>query len=188
MKFNALAIGPGIVNSPFKPVLLTKIFRKLSLPYVLDAGALTILAANAKLWKLLPENTILTPHIGEFKALVGAWKDEQDKYQLLKDLAVQRKVTVILKGPNTCIASPDGVFHINTTGNAGMAKGGSGDVLTGVLVALLAQGYTPLQAATLGVFIQGFAGDLAKQELGETGMNAGDIIRYLPKAFKQFED
>ncbi|KXK24611.1 MAG: carbohydrate kinase [Bacteroidetes bacterium OLB12] len=154
---------------------------------VLDADALNLLATNAELLNKIPEGSILTPHPGEFMRLVGAWSNDFDKLKKQIALAGTTKSVVVLKGAHSSIALPDGSVYFNSTGNPGMATGGSGDVLTGIITALLAQGYPAAQAAILGVYVHGLAGDLAAREIGETGLIAGDLISYLPYAFKKLE-
>ena len=141
----------------------------------------------AVVFAVRPGGSIMTPHPGEFKRLVGVWKDDLAKHQRLISLSKQHRITVVLKGANTAISTPDGKIYFNSTGNPGMAKGGSGDVLTGIITALLAQAYTSEQAAILGTFIHGRAGDIAASALGQTGITARDIIQFLPEAFAGFE-
>jgi len=117
--------------------------------------------------------------------LVGDWQDDFDKLEKLTTLARRLKAVVILKGANSAIALPDNTIYFNSTGNPGMATGGSGDVLTGILLALLAQGYSTNDAAIVGTFVHGLAGDLASCEMGETSLIASDIVNYLPAAFKR---
>jgi NAD(P)H-hydrate epimerase len=185
--FDAVAIGPGIgVNDETENFFMNLLNQKIP-SLLIDADALNILSKHPKYLEQLPNYCILTPHEGEFKRLVGEWSDERHKFELLKTLSARSNAVVILKGPNTTTVTPAGELFINTTGNSGMAKGGSGDVLTGILAALLAQKYTATDAAILGVYVHGLAGDLAKKELGETGMKAGDIVQNLPHAFRCFE-
>lgn len=155
----------------FKGLNLLKNFSK---PMVIDADALNILSSNPELQKLIPEGSILTPHPGEFARLVGEWKNDFDKLEKLKEFAARIQSIVILKGAYSAIASPDGKLFFNSTGNPGMATGGSGDVLTGILTGLLAQGYSSLEASITGVYIHGLAGDLAARERGEISLIAGD--------------
>jgi NAD(P)H-hydrate epimerase len=130
--------------------------------------------------KLLPENTILTPHPKEFRALIGRdWKNDFEKLEILSEFAISKKVIICLKGKNTAIALPNGDIHFNSTGNSGMATAGSGDVLTGIILSFLAQGYTPEQAAIQGVYEHGLAGDLAAKMRSERSMIASDIIENL---------
>lgn len=183
--YSAIASGPGIgiVSNDFTEGLL----KNCQQPLVLDADTLNTISAKRKLLKLLPPDTILTPHPGEFKRLAGEWNNDEEKLNLQMQFSKEHQAVVVLKGAHTSVSTPDGQLYFNSTGNAGMAKGGSGDVLTGIIASLRAQHYTALQAALLGVYIHGLAGDMAAEHLGQTAMNAGDIIRYLPQAFKQLE-
>lgn len=185
--FDVLAVGPGLGVNSETISFLYDLLKSHKKPLVLDADALNIISANKKYAALIPAGSILTPHPAEFKRLAGEWKDDAAKFE--KQIAFSRKykVVVVLKGAETSVSTPDGEMYFNSTGNPGMAKGGSGDVLTGIIVSLLAQKYSPVQAALIGVYIHGLAGDLAKKELGETAMKAGDIIYYLPQAFKTVE-
>jgi len=187
-KFNALAVGPGIGNETETKVFLQLLLKQYKLPIVIDADALNIISATSNLLKLLTPHSILTPHHREFERLVGKWETDEEKIQKQKKFSKTYNVIIVLKGANTSVSTPDGKMYFNITGNAGMAKGGSGDVLTGVIASLLAQKYSPAEAAILGVYIHGLAGDFAKEKLGETAMNASDIISYLPKAFKTLEN
>jgi hydroxyethylthiazole kinase-like uncharacterized protein yjeF len=180
--YNVIGIGPGIGVTSSTVSGLRKILQAHK-PMVLDADALNILAGSRELMYLVPEGSILTPHPGEFKRLVGDWKDDFERLELQKRLAAQTKSIVVLKGAHTSIANPAGTVWFNSTGSPGMAKGGSGDVLTGVLTGLLAQGYSPGDAAVIGVFIHGRAGDLAAEKIGQTSMIAGDIVEFLGQSF-----
>ena len=131
----------------------------------------------------MPANSILTPHPKEFERLFGKTENDFDRIKLLKSKAEALGVFIILKGAHTAIASPDGNIWFNNTGNPGMGTGGSGDVLTGILTGLLAQGYSPFEASLFGVFLHGLAGDLAAEELSEEALVAGDLADYLGKAF-----
>ena len=131
----------------------------------------------------LPPHTILTPHPKEFERLVGKTSNSEEKWQLQKKFAIKHQVIVVLKGAYTSIACPTGELYFNSTGNPGMATAGSGDVLTGIITGLLAQGYTSSQAAILGVYVHGFAGDKAKEVLSENTLVASDIINNLYQFF-----
>ena len=144
------------------------------------------MATHRELIHLIPEGSILTPHPKEFERLVGNWKDDFERLEKLKKFAIQTKSIIVLKGAYTSIASADGKVYFNPTGNPGMATGGSGDVLSGILTALLAQQYTSLEAAKLGVYLHGLAGDLAAKEKTMEGMIASDVIDFLPGAFLKF--
>ena len=150
---------------------------------VLDADALNILAIHPDLWQHVPQSTIITPHPGEFKRLAGSYTNDFQRLQLQRDFAAQHKIIVILKGAYTSTAFPDGTVYFNTSGNPGMATAGSGDVLTGILLGLLAQGLTPQQSAILGVYLHGLAGDIAAKTLGERSVMASDVVDGIGKAF-----
>lgn len=186
-KFNAIGVGPGIGTRSESKGFLRELLKGYRNPLVIDADALNILSTDKGLLESLPENSILTPHPGEFKRLVGNWKDDLDKLRIQREFSQIYKVIVILKGANTLVSSPDGQIYFNSTGNPGMAKGGSGDVLTGMLTSILAQKYNSLETALAGVYIHGLSGDFAKEDLGETAVKSKDIIYYIPKAFKQLE-
>ena len=181
--FNAMGIGPGIGTNRLSLAIISELIQKYNKAMVIDADALNILAENKHLFKHLPENTILTPHPGEFKRLTKDYKNDTEKLELLKNLAVENKVYVVLKGAHSIVATPNGEFYFNSTGNPGMATAGSGDVLTGVILALLAQNYSPKDAAIFGAFIHGLSGDIAKNKVGEISLIASDIIDNLPGAF-----
>jgi NAD(P)H-hydrate epimerase len=186
-KFAAIGVGPGIGKDPKTANFVENLLRTNHRPMVIDADALNIISDMHYLRPLISPGSVLTPHPGEFKRLQGAWKDDMAKIQKQIALSKQSRIVIVLKGANTSISTPDGKVYFNSTGNPGMAKGGSGDVLTGIITALLAQGYSPENAAILGTFIHGRAGDIAAAALGVTGIKAGDIIQFLPEAFAAFE-
>ncbi len=185
-KFNSIAVGPGI-GTTSSAINFVYELLKLNKALVIDADALNIISANENYLSLISRGSVLTPHPGEFKRLVGEWKDDVEKLAKQKQFSKKHGVVVVLKGAHTSVSSVDGKIYFNSTGNPGMAKGGSGDVLTGIIVALIAQNYSSLHAAIIAVYLHGLAGDYAKHELGETAMKASDIIYYLPKVFKSFE-
>lgn len=182
--FDAVGIGPGIGNENHTLSALAKTLKHLKKPVILDADAINLLAKHPDIWNYIPENSILTPHPGEFKRLLGDWKDDFDRLEKQKRLSISRKVTVILKGAHTSISDPMGNIYFNSTGNSGMATAGSGDVLTGILTGLLAQGYGSLQAALLGVYLHGLAGNHALDGQSKESLIASDIIENMGKAFK----
>jgi len=181
-KPDAVALGPGIGTRETTCQALRDFLKNHHTPIVLDADALNILAKNKEWLSDVPEHSILTPHPGEFKRLVGEWTDDFDKMEMLRSFCRRHKVHVVLKGAYSAICSARGEVIFNTTGNPGMATAGSGDVLTGIIGSLLAQGLKPHQAVTLGVYLHGLAGDLAKKELGEASLQATDIINFIPAA------
>ncbi len=183
--YDVLGIGPGLGQSEESIKGLEEILNKFRKPIVIDADALNILSVNPELQKLIPAGSILTPHHGEFERMVGPWRDDFEKLKKLKELAGRIQSVVILKGAYSAIATPDKKVFFNSTGNPGMATGGSGDVLTGILTSLLAQGYQSKNTAILGVYLHGLAGDLAAREKGQNSLIASDIIDFLPAAFKK---
>ncbi|HXA01827.1 MAG TPA: NAD(P)H-hydrate dehydratase [Cytophagaceae bacterium] len=174
--YNAIGVGTGLGESEQTKIALAKLFRIANMPIVIDAGALNIIASDKALLEIIPSQSILTPHPKEFERLAGPAKNDFDRLKLAKELAIKINSYIVLKGAFTVICTPEGEFHFNSTGNPGMAKAGSGDVLTGIITSLLAQGYEPFKAAILGVYIHGFAGDDAAKKSSEFSMNASDII------------
>ncbi len=183
--FQAMGIGPGIGQSEQTAIALISQLRRTQCPIVADADAINILATHHAWMQQLPKGIILTPHPKEFDRLEGHSADSYERLVKARNLAERLQGYVIIKGRNTAICCPDGHIVFNSTGNAGMATAGSGDVLTGILTGLLARGYSQLDACMMGVYLHGLAGDLAAHELGEESLIAGDIIDYLPKAFKR---
>lgn len=185
--FQAVGIGPGLGRNRHSAAALVGLLKRHEGPLVLDADALNILAEE-KVWQdLIPRESILTPHALEFDRLAGYSLSTFERMNRARDYAVARGVFVVLKGHYTQICTPTGDVLFNPTGNAGMATAGSGDVLTGVITSLLAQGYLPIEAAQIGVYLHGLAGDLAAAALSEEGLIASDIIDYLPKATQQLK-
>lgn len=179
-RFQSVGVGPGIgVNEGVNKMLekLCEICQELAMPMVLDADALNNFSSYREKLNKIPKNSILTPHPKEFKNLIGkSWKDDYEKQAFLREFSVKNQLIICLKGANTAVALPDGTIHFNSSGNAGMATAGSGDVLTGIITALLAQGYSSQDAAILGVFQHGVAGDRAAEKFGMTSMIASDIV------------
>jgi NAD(P)H-hydrate epimerase len=182
-KYNAIGIGPGIGTDYKTSSLFESILQQCKKPIVVDADALNIMSANSKLLSALPPHSILTPHPKEFERLFGKSENGFERLQLALQKAKEHQCIIILKGHYTFIATPAGVGYFNSTGNAGMAKGGSGDALTGMLTAFLAQGYSPEETAILGVYIHGLAGDFAAVNYSQQSMLASDIIDNLGQAF-----
>ena len=183
--YNAIGIGPGIGQKKATENFLTGVLKNAKNPVVLDADALNILSKNNEIYKFIPQNSILTPHVGEFKRLVGKTNSFYERYKKQIELAKTHKVIVVLKGAYTSIATPAGKLYINSSGNQGMATAGSGDALTGIITSFLSQGYKPVNAAILGVYIHGLAGDIAKKKNGEHALLSSDIILNLGNAFKE---
>ena len=183
--FNAIGIGPGIGTEDSTAVALITQIRNTHLPMVIDADALNILSTHRAWLQQLPEGTILTPHPRELDRICDA-KPANDYDRLMKsrDMAQRLHAYIILKGHHSALCMPDGQIIFNNTGNSGMATAGSGDVLTGIITALLARGYSAKDAALAGMYLHGLAGDYAARSLGVESLIASDIIDYLPKAFK----
>ncbi|MCL1973581.1 MAG: NAD(P)H-hydrate dehydratase, partial [Bacteroidetes bacterium] len=178
--------GPGMGVSASTATALQALLRVQTQPCVLDADALNILALQPELWEYVPKNSIITPHPGEFRRLAGGWENDFDRLQLQRQLADQRQVVVVLKGAFSSIAFPDGKVYFNISGNPGMATAGSGDVLTGIMLGFLAQGFPPQESALLGVYIHGYAGDLAAETLGQRSVMASDILKNIGFAMQRF--
>lgn len=186
---NALAIGPGLGQNQQTKAALSSLLDEIQIPVILDADALNILADNKTWLAYLPSGTILTPHPKEFERLAGKATDDFDRWKKAVEFAVRYSVTLILKGHNTLIAMPDGNYFFNTTGNPGMATAGSGDVLTGILLGLLTRGYQPEEAAILGTYLHGAAGDLAiTDDESMESLIASDIYKCLGKAYSQLKN
>ncbi|MGV8096764.1 MAG: NAD(P)H-hydrate dehydratase [Mangrovibacterium sp.] len=181
--FTAVGVGPGIGVKPNCQKALRELLEKKPGKIVLDADALNILSTQREWLDLLPENAILTPHPKEFERLTGLVKDSWSRLQLQLQFSEKYKVIVVLKGAYTSITSPKGHVFFNTTGNPGMATAGSGDVLTGLILGLLAQPYSHEDAALLGVYLHGLAGDIAAGQNGQEALTSGDITDNLGKAF-----
>jgi NAD(P)H-hydrate epimerase len=181
-KFTTVGIGPGIGTSDLSAELVLKTLESFSRPMVLDADALNVIAQHKRWLKKVPHGSILTPHPKEFERLFGKTGNEFERMKLAVEMSKKYSLTIVLKGHYTFITS-EGKTFFNTTGNAGLAKGGSGDVLTGILTALLAQQYSSLQAALLGVYLHGLAADITSQNVAMESMLAGDIIDHISDAF-----
>lgn len=182
-KYNAVGIGPGIGLNPETADCLKSLLGRYTHPLVIDADALNILATDKALQEKIPAGSVLTPHPKEFERIAGVSVNDPDRIQKARELAARLKVVVVLKGHHTLIATPGGLCYFNNTGNAGMATAGSGDVLTGILTGLLAQGYPSVEAALLGVYLHGLAGDIAARECSMEAMIAGDMVEKLGEAF-----
>lgn len=186
--FSAIGIGPGIGTGELTWETVRHLLYTYRKPMVLDADALNLLAQHQEWYDYLPAGSILTPHPKEFERLTRKAKDDPDRFSLQQEFSKKHKVYVVLKGAHTCICAPDGSVFFNSSGNPGMARGGSGDALTGIILGLLAQSVEPLEAALLGVYIHGLSGDIAASLRTETGMTAGDLVRALPFAWKKLEN
>jgi len=187
-KADAIAIGPGMQVSDDIIYILGTILNNVNIPVVLDADALNAIAKQPDLLFAKKAPLVLTPHPGEMSRLTGLTVNEVQKNRIktAADFAKEHDVVLILKGAATVTACPDNHVYINSTGNAGMATGGSGDVLTGIIASLIAQGMKIEEAAYTAVFSHGLAGDMAAKSRGMHGMIAGDIIDNIPMCFKEF--
>lgn len=179
-KYNALAIGPGLGTGEKEVDLLKGLILANTPPLVLDADALNILSVKQELLEHLQEGAILTPHMKEFDRLFGNSSSWMERVLKAKEMALNRKLVIVLKNRFTFIALPDGKIYVNFTGNPGMASGGMGDALTGIIVSLLAQGYTSSEATLLGCYLHGRAGDMLAAE-GMAIIPASVLIQKIPK-------
>ncbi len=177
-----IGVGPGLGTTKKTITAFEAFLKTCKSSLVIDADGLNILGENPELLKLLPKQTVLTPHAKELERLLGVWKDDFDKIAKAKEFSKKYDCIVVIKGANTITVAADQLF-INTSGNPGMATAGSGDVLTGVVTGLIAQGYNPLHAAVFGVYMHGSAGDLAIQKTSYQGLLAGDIVVHLGKSY-----
>jgi ADP-dependent NAD(P)H-hydrate dehydratase / NAD(P)H-hydrate epimerase len=174
--YSAIGIGPGIGKEPLTARVLETLLINIKVPLVVDADALNLLSENPAMLRKLPPDTVLTPHPKEFERLAGKSQNEFERLELGKTFASEHQVIICLKGANTAVILPDGEVHFNSTGNPGMATGGTGDVLTGVILSLLAQGYPAREAAILGVYEHGLAGDRAAMKYGQSALIASDVV------------
>ncbi len=182
-KYTAVATGPGMGVSPDSFGVVHDLLTKCDRPLVLDADAINILSLNMEWLRDIPSDTILTPHPKEFERVAGGWDNDYEKLQKQMRFARETGSIVVLKGANSSVSAPDGRIWFNSTGNPGMATAGSGDVLTGIILSLLAQGYAPLYAAIAGTFIHGLAGDIASGKNCEQSLIASDIIDNIGSAY-----
>ena len=185
-KKSATGIGPGLALTEFNQHVLHQLIKGYAGPVIIDASALQILSSNIEVLKERRKNTvILTPHTGEFEKLFGKTDNDFERMQLALSRSVELGCYIVLKGHHTLIACPDGDIFFNTTGNAGMATAGSGDVLTGILTGLTAQGHSPKDSCILGVYLHGVAGDVAAEKMSQEAMIAGDITDCIGEAYKK---
>lgn len=182
----AIGLGPGIGQHPETQQALFEFLKKQQEPLVIDADALNILSYNKEWLEFLPENTILTPHPKELERLMGVWQDDFEKVEKIRAFAKEHNIILVAKDAFTIIAFDDAV-HVNPTGNSGLATGGSGDVLTGIITGLLAQSYPPADAAIFGVYLHGLAADIGVCDVSRQAFTASDIINYLGKAYLKIE-
>ena len=185
-----MAIGPGLSTEPATAKLVKWVLQNVSKPIVVDADALNCMQDAPQLFKHAKGSLVLTPHPGELSRLVGRSTKEivGNPIEAAKEAAEKFNSIVLLKTAPTVIASPDGIIFINSTGNPGMATAGMGDVLTGVVASLIAQGVLPLNAALAAVYLHGVAGDIAESKRGQAGLIARDVLNNLPRALKSITD
>lgn len=183
---DVFALGPGLGRHPATQKLIRRLIAHSPLPLVIDADAVNALTGHADVLKKCRHVPVLTPHPGEFVRAFGGPKPESDaaRKKRVAEIARKCRCVLVLKGYRTVAADPSGRTHINSTGNSGMATGGSGDVLTGIIAALEGQGLRPWDAARFGVYLHGLAGDLAAKKIGEISLAAGDLIEFLPRAVR----
>ncbi len=184
-KYDAIAIGSGLDTKPKTIAAFARFLEAQNEPIVIDADGINILGLKKELLKKLPINSILTPHVKEFQRIAGVWKNDFERLSLQMDFSINHKVFIALKGAYTAISTPQGTVFFNCTGNPGMATAGSGDVLTGMIVSLLGQGFSSEAAAVCGVYLHGLAGDLAIEVKTEHSLIASDIIDFIPLAYKK---
>lgn len=183
--YDALGIGPGLGQNETTAIAFITQIRRMQVPVVVDADGINILASHRAWLQQLPKEIIMTPHPKEFERLAGNhFSDSYERLSNARDMAERLQAYILLKGHNSALCLPDGNIVFNSTGNAGMATAGSGDVLTGIITGLLARGYKHADACMLGMYVHGLAGDLAAAETGMESLVASDIIRFLPAAFK----
>lgn len=182
----AIGIGMGIGQHLDTQKALHEFLKLQANPLVIDADALNILSYNKDWLKLLPENTVITPHPKELERLMGSWKDDFDKLEMMKAFSKEYKLILIAKDSRTMIVYNDTVY-INSTGNAALATGGSGDVLTGIITGLLAQSYDSINAAIFGVYLHGLTADIGVAETGKQAFIASDILKYMGAAYMDIE-
>lgn len=188
-KINSIAIGSGWGKSENNKQILVEIFEQTNIQLILDADALNIMAENPELLVKLPQNSILTPHPIEFERLTNKKGNREQQWEILREFSKKHGCYCILKGAYTAIGTPDGKLYFNTSGNSGMATGGSGDVLCGIIAALCAQNYNPLNATILGVYLHGLAADIAiNNDESKESLTPSDIIAYLGKGFKEIKE
>ena len=183
-RFSSVGIGPGLGTNEMTIRFLEDFLNKVNVPLVIDADALNIISLRKDLIKKIPKKSVLTPHPGEFSRLFGASLNGFERLKLLREKAAELDLYIILKGRYTTIASPESILYFNSSGNAGMATAGSGDVLTGIITSLLAQAYTPLDSCLIGVYLHGLAGEIGTSHTGMSSLIASDITENIGNAYK----
>lgn len=187
-EYDAMAIGSGIGTSSYTVQAFIEQVRMSKCPMVIDADALNILGSHRGWITQLPRRCILTPHKKELFGLISTTRNSYEELESTRELAVRQQIYIVIKGAYSAVVTPEGNVFFNSTGNPGMATAGSGDVLTGIILSLLAQSYVPEVAVRLGVYLHGLAGDLAVKDLCFEGLIASDLIKYIPQAFKTLRE
>lgn len=185
--FDAIGVGPGLGTDDHTARAFKQLIQQAEVPLIIDADGLNLLAENPSWLSFLPPGTILTPHPGEFARLTGKKASHVENLDLQRNMSAEYGIHIVLKGAHTSTSGPDGRIIFNHTGNPGMATGGMGDVLTGIITALRAQGYDSTEACTLGAYIHGLAGDLALEHQSEESLTPTDLIQSLGKAFQTLQ-
>jgi ADP-dependent NAD(P)H-hydrate dehydratase / NAD(P)H-hydrate epimerase len=184
-RYNAIGIGPGLGQEKQTQNAMKHLIQNVSNPMVFDADALNILSENPTWLSFIPAGSILTPHVGEFDRLAGKSSNGWERLEKARDFAFRYKCYFVLKGAHTAIIAPDKQVVFNSTGNPGMATAGTGDVLTGMILGLLAQGYSSMISAMMGVYLHGLAGDLASRKIPMESLVAGDVLNNIPRAIRK---
>jgi len=182
-KYATIGVGPGLGTKETAARLIQRVLSQFNKPIVIDADGLNILSANDELLRDLPPGSIVTPHLKEFERLFGKTENHAERIQRARYFAQKLFIYIIIKGHYSVLACPDGEVYFNSTGNAGMATGGSGDVLTGILTGLLSQNYSPKEACLLGMYVHGDAADIAVKEISQEALVASDINHFLGRSF-----
>jgi len=178
-KYDAIGIGCGLGQNSKSVETMEKLLTNYHKPIIFDADAINILAQNRKFLEIMPKNSIITPHLGELERLIGQWRDEEEKFNNIIDFAQQYSVNMLIKGAHTMICTPTGKIFFNSTGTPFMAKAGSGDVLTGLITGLTARGYDPTNAAILGAYFHGLAGEEAAKHISGESFNSAELINFI---------
>jgi hydroxyethylthiazole kinase-like uncharacterized protein yjeF len=186
--FQAVAVGPGIGCKENTGRGVKRLLEEVNVPLLIDADAINILSAHKEWMDVVPPGSVLTPHPKEFDRLAGGSDNGFERHLKQIEFSRKHKIFIVLKGAYTGISTPEGNYYFNTSGNPGMATGGSGDVLTGLITGLLAQGFSPLEATISGVFIHGMAGDLAAAEMSQEVLIASDILKHLGPTFRKIKE
>ncbi|NJC24847.1 NAD(P)H-hydrate dehydratase [Neolewinella antarctica] len=184
-QYATIGIGPGLGTEQLTAAALRDVLTRYAKPLVIDADALNLIAQSPSLFALIPKGSILTPHPKEFERLFGKTADSFARWRVQGEAAKRNELVILLKTNHTTIATPTGKIYVNTTGNPGMGTAGTGDALTGILTGLLAQGYEPATAATLGVYLHGLAGDLAAEALSQEFLLAEDVVNHVGAAYQE---